>query len=79
MITLKIITPMESATIADVTSVSLPGAAGPFVVLKGHAPLVSILSKGILAYIAGGKRQERQVERGAVKVEGDTVTVCIDR
>ncbi len=70
---------MEAATIEKVTSVSLPGAAGPFVVLKGHAPLVSTLSKGVLAYVAPGGRQERKVERGAVKVEGDTVTVCIEK
>ncbi len=79
MITLKIITPMESTTVENVSKVSLPGVAGPFVVLQGHAALVSTLSAGEVRYSAEDGEHGRPVVRGAVKVEADTVTVCIER
>lgn len=79
MITLKIITPMESVTVENVSKVSLPGAAGPFVVLPGHAALVSTLTAGEVRYSAADGGHSRPVVRGAVKVEADTVTVCIER
>lgn len=43
---LEIITPESKIFSGDVEAVQLPGLDGSFQVLKGHAPIISALSKG---------------------------------
>ena len=78
MMTLKIITPLGCAVEARVEKVFLPGGAGAFEVLQGHAPLVSTLVKGKVKYGAGSNLQEYAVSGGFVKVDNNTITVCTE-
>ena len=45
-----LVTPSGIAISRDVDRVSLPGAAGRFTVLRGHAPIVSALTDGEVEY-----------------------------
>ena len=48
--TLEIISPQEIAFKGEVEAVTMPGQLGSFTVLKNHAPLISVLNEGIIAY-----------------------------
>ena len=77
--TLKIISPRGSVFEGEVQRVLLPGAKAPFVVLQRHAPLISSLTKGNVAFtLADGTPQEVAVEGGFVEVKNDTIVVCTE-
>lgn len=79
MMTLKIITPLGCAVEAEVEKVFLPGGAGAFEVLQGHAPLVSTLTAGRVRYGTGDSLQEYPVSGGFVKVDKNTIVVCSEK
>jgi F-type H+-transporting ATPase subunit epsilon len=79
MMKLRIITPTGCNVEAAVTKVFLPGGAGAFEVLQGHAPVVSTLEKGSVRYEEGGRMKEYAVENGFVEVENDTILVCTEK
>ena len=75
---LQIITPtgIEEHT---VEAVFLPGAAGAFEVLKGHAPIISALVAGDVRWRdASGAESVRSIGSGAVMVENDIIKVCAE-
>ncbi|MDR1415562.1 MAG: F0F1 ATP synthase subunit epsilon [Odoribacteraceae bacterium] len=74
---LKIISPERVLHQGEVESVTLPGALGFFMVLKDHAPLVSALTAGEIAYVEGGSEHALGIERGVVEVRSNEVVVCI--
>lgn len=45
---LEIITPEAKVFSGEVSAVQLPGLDGSFQVLKGHAPIISALQKGVV-------------------------------
>ena len=49
------------------TSVAFPGAQSAFTVLENHAPIISLLTKGIID-IAGG----------FVEIHANEVTACVE-
>jgi len=60
----------------DVSEVSLPGAMGLFVVLPGHAPLLSTLEVGVLvAKFVDGEEHSFAVNGGFCEVLNDQVLV----
>lgn len=61
-----------------VTAVELPGTVGRFVVLPGHAPLISSLTDGTVRYDLGEERHTLPVKGGFVEIKNDEVTVCAD-
>lgn len=69
---LQIISPEGVVYHAETQSVTLPGGAGGFEVLKGHAPLVSTLEQG--AVVSDGK-EVMQISKGVVEVARDTITI----
>ena len=74
---LKVLSPeKEILSVEDAVSVELPGTQGRFVVLKGHAPLVTSLEKGIVRYRSGGKLSDLEIDGGFAEVLNDTITVC---
>ena len=79
MMTLRIITPIGTAVEAEVEKVFLPGGAGAFEVLQGHAPLVSTLTAGKVRYGSGDALEEYPVGGGFVKVEKNTIIVCTEK
>ena len=72
--TLQIISPEGVVSSRETPSVVLPGEAGSFEVLRGHAPLVSTLVEG--AIVSDGA-QVMRIESGGVEVKADVVTVYI--
>jgi len=75
---LKVISPEKELLNVEVQAVELPGAAGRFVVLTGHAPLISSLEEGTVRYdLQSGSRETLSVAGGFVKVKDDVVTVCV--
>ena len=75
--TLRIITPVlvDEHT---VEAVFLPGAAGAFEVLKGHAPIISALSAGEVRWRDASGESSQPVQGGMVMVENDIITVCVE-
>lgn len=61
---LEIITPETKIFKGEVEAVQLPGLDGSFQVLKGHAPIISGLSKGIVKVdlTAAFEREEKSSE-----------------
>jgi F-type H+-transporting ATPase subunit epsilon len=47
---IEIVTPEASLVTGDVTVVTLPGVNGEFQVLNDHAPIVSLLQEGKIAF-----------------------------
>ena len=75
---LAIISPKGVVCNATVESVSLPGAAGRFTVLRGHAPLVSVLEAGDIRYVQGGAEHTVAVKGGFVRVCKDKIEITVE-
>ncbi len=75
--TLRILTPTTGSE-HTAEAVFLPGAAGAFEVLKGHAPLISTLVKGEIRWRDAAGEHSHPLESGAVMVENDIITVCAE-
>lgn len=75
---LEILTPEMIFYSGEVDSVTLPGTLGSFQLLKNHAPIISSISKGMLAFSANGHVREMEVTDGFVEMSNNHVTVCID-
>ncbi len=60
-----------------VSHVTLPGTAGRFTVLSGHAPLISSLEEGDIEYTVGGVAESVHIRSGFAEVLDDTVAVCV--
>ena len=67
-------------TILDrmVSKVSLPGTLGRFMVLKDHAPLISSLEAGRIAFVSDGVEENVDVESGFVEIAYNKVTGCAE-
>ncbi len=65
---------------SNVESVTLPGRDGSFTLLDRHAPLISVLDKGIIKYrkINDTEHELLEINSGFVKVKNDLVTICIN-
>ncbi len=75
---LSISSPVSQISRRMVGSVSLPGKAGSFTVLEGHAPLITSLKEGDIVYTEGGTRKSVHVKSGFAEVADDNVTVCVE-
>lgn len=76
--TLNIISPSQVVFEGEVTSVTLPGEAGRFTVLRDHAALISTLAPGVITYTdAQGVQQESPIKGGIVSVNDNVISVCI--
>ena len=74
-LTLEIVTPDRALVTEQVDEVELPGSAGYFGVLPGHAPLLASLQVGELWYRKGQEKYYLAVAFGFVEVLPDKVTV----
>ncbi len=75
MLKLKIVSPERIEFEGEVESVKVPGKLGNFEILTGHAPLISLLQKGIVEY-AG---QQLAINGGFVEVQKNEVSLCVER
>jgi F-type H+-transporting ATPase subunit epsilon len=75
---LEIISPEKIIYSGEAASVTLPGLVGSFTILDRHAPIVSVLKKGVLIYKIGGNETEVAVNSGFVEAKQNIVSVCIE-
>lgn len=78
LIELEILSPGKTVFADRVSCVRLPGAKAPFAVLPGHAPMISLLGKGMITWVVAGEEQAAAVEGGFAEVMDNKVTVCVE-
>jgi F-type H+-transporting ATPase subunit epsilon len=78
MLRLEIVTPEKKVVETEADAVTLPTASGEAGILPNHAPLVSALKPGVLAYTNRGATERVAVAGGFVEVSGDRVSVLTD-
>ena len=61
-----------------VSKVSLPGTKGRFMVLRGHAPLISSLEEGRITFVSSEVEESVDIRSGFVEIAFDKVTVCVE-
>jgi F-type H+-transporting ATPase subunit epsilon len=77
-IDLTVVTPERSIVHEQVDELQIPGAAGYFGVLPGHAPLFSELKIGEVAYRRGDRWFFLSVAWGFVEVQSDHVRILAE-
>ena len=77
-IDLTIVTPERSLVHEKVDELQIPGAAGYFGVLPGHAPLFSELKIGEVSYRQGNRWFFVSVAWGFVEVQADQVRILAE-
>lgn len=75
---LVVVTPEKKVVETDTDQVELPGQLGYLGILPGHAPLISLLTTGVLSYRTGGAEKSLAISAGFVEVAGDSVSVLAD-
>ena len=78
VIQLHIVSPERTLVEQVVSSVTLPGTVGPFMVLKNHAPIISSLDKGDIVYVSNGRETRLPIAEGFVEVRDNQVDVCVE-
>ena len=74
-IELEIVTPDHLVVRATVTGVTIPGKNGYLGILPGHAPLLSEIVPGVIAYVQDNVTYYLTVSWGFVEVLADRVVV----
>ncbi len=75
MLQLEIVTPDKLLVNEPADEVQIPGKAGDMGILPGHAPLITELTIGEIAYKQGGKTEHLSVAWGFAEVLPDKVTI----
>ena len=74
---LEIISPSEIMYSGEVDSVTLPGVAGKFTVLKNHASLISVLKPGEVRYLNGVEETKIEIKGGLADIDMNKISVCV--
>jgi F-type H+-transporting ATPase subunit epsilon len=74
---LEIVSPEAKLFSGEVTSVSLPGVDGHFQMLNNHAPIVSILQKGLVKITAPSFKLSKESQELFTKVNEQNYTLAI--
>lgn len=77
-IELQVVTPERHILSEDVDSLEMPGKDGYLGILPGHAPLLTEMGVGILAYHQGGETRLLTVMYGYAEVLPDRVIVLAE-
>lgn len=75
---LEIVSPEATLFSGQVTSVTLPGVNGSFQILNNHAPIVSILSNGLVKIAAPSFAFAKEVANKFTKVNDQNYTLAIE-
>ena len=78
MLTLRIVSPERIVFTGEVDSVLVPGTVGPFEILNNHAPIISTLVEGKVAYRVKGDTKELHIVGGFVEVKKNLVSLCVE-
>jgi len=74
----ELVTPYKKVLSEEVDEITATGALGEFGVLPGHAPFLTSLKIGELAYKKDGVTYHLALNWGYFEVENDTVTVLVE-
>ena len=76
---LEIITPEKKLFEGKITSITVPGSKGPFMVLLNHAPIISTLDKGQIKILTESNITETiDIEGGVMEVQRNNIIVLAD-
>lgn len=75
---LQILTPDKSVFEGEVNALLVPGAAGPFEILKDHAPILSSLVSGVLQIRIGNKESLFNVSGGFLEFHQNQAVVLAE-
>ena len=75
---LEIVSPEAKLFSGEITSISLPGVDGYFQMLNNHAPIVSLLQKGIVKITASSFNFDSESEGLFTKVNDQNYTLAIN-
>ena len=78
MLKLRIIAPDRLVYEGEVEKVTLPGTVGSFTVLNNHAPIISSLNKGKIAYKDKDGLTEVPVRSGFAEVKDNVLSICVE-
>lgn len=74
--TLEILTPVRTTLSTEVDEVTVPGLAGEFGVLPGHAPLLAAIKEGTLSWRGKSGSGALRIGLGYCEVNGkDRITI----
>jgi F-type H+-transporting ATPase subunit epsilon len=79
MLKVSVISPEAVLYEGSTDSVVAPAFDGEVGILTGHAPMMTLLGKGILRLGGGGGTQRFNVDGGFLQVVDDTVRVVTER
>lgn len=77
-IQLEIVTPEKMVVNATATEVQIPGKSGMLGILPGHAPLITELAVGEIAYRSEGAQKRLAVAWGFAEVLPEKVTILAE-
>jgi len=75
---LEILTPEKKVFEGDVTIATFPGADGSFQVMDNHAPLISLLTSGVVEYKSKAGSDRLAITGGVVEVLKNKVILLAD-
>jgi F-type H+-transporting ATPase subunit epsilon len=73
-----VISPERSVFDGEADAVTAPAFDGEMGILNGHAPLMTVLGKGVLKIREGGSTRRFDVQGGFLQVVHNTVRVLAD-
>lgn len=77
MITVDILSPEWSKHL-EAEAVFLPGALGEFEVLKNHAPIISLLTRGRIRWRIAGEEQSMEINGGVMSLRNNRMEICVE-
>ena len=77
-LTVRVVSPERTVFEGDASSVSAPGWDGRFGVLRGHAPMITLLGVGQVIVQVGSTARAFHVGGGLLKVEANQVTAITE-
>ena len=75
---LEILTPDKRIFKGEVHKATVPGAKAPFVILHNHAPIISVLQKGVLMWSDADGDHSVEISGGFIEAHENVVTACVE-
>ena len=76
---LEIITPEKNLYTGEVTSIILPGIDGQFGILENHAPIISILIKGVITITENNEKIKKfEIDGGVIEMKNNHTTILVE-
>ncbi len=73
----KIISPEKIIYEGESTLLKLPGISGSFEILKNHAPIISVLSKGNIKLVVNNQELLFPINSGVIECSNNNIQILI--